>query len=534
MPLPQTPDDAQGAPTVSTRSRRRLIRWLVASALAAVLALSSPRPGVEQLASAADAPAPAGAPAAPHLAVTTHSITVSDTVVRYTATAGEEPLTDRAGKPEAGVFFVAYVRQDVADPSRRPITFAFNGGPGAASVLLHLGALGPKRVPLLDHGVPPTPSTRWSDNPYTWLTFTDLVFVDAVGTGYSRAAAGVPDSTFFQPDGDARSFAQFIQRYVAATHRQASPVFLAGESYGGTRAIILARLLHDVGIDVSGLILISPVVDFETLNSQYRNPGRGMDLAYALDVPTYAATAWYHKKLGPEFPDLTAAVHAAERWAVTEYLPALVQGDALPAPAQERIAQALSQYTGIGEAVLRAQHLRLLPNAFRRELLSDQHLQISALDGRIAVDPHAAHAASTTGLMAPLAVIFERYANAELGYARPDRYRALSERVERDWTWGVRGPADVLDVTGDLRDAMQKNPAMKVLVARGYFDLTVPYYGTEYALSRLELAPALANNVIRRYYEGGHMLYTSQASLEKFTDDAAALIASATAPAHHP
>ncbi|SRR5579871_1190891 len=533
--MPPTPDDVQGGSPVSARSRRHVIRCLVAFPLAAVLALSAPRPWVGQMASAANAPQPADAPAAPHLAVTTHSITVGGTVVQYTATAALEPLTDRAGKAEADMFFVAYVRQGVADLSKRPITFAFNGGPGAASVLLHLGALGPKRVPLLDHGAPPPPSAHWSDNPYTWLPFTDLVFVDAVGTGYSRAAAGVPDTTFFQPDGDARSFAQFVQRYLAATHRQASPIFLAGESYGGTRAIILARLLRDeFGINVSGLILISPVVDFETLNTQYRHPGRSMDLAYALDVPTYAATAWYHKKLGPEFPDLATAVRAAERWAVAEYLPALVRGDALPAPAQERIAQALSQYTGIGEAIIRAQHLRLLPNAFRRELLSDQHLQISALDGRVAVDPHAAPAASTTGLMAPLAAIFERYASVELGYARADRYEALSDRVERDWTWGARGPSDVLDVTGDLRDAMQRNPAMKVLVARGYFDLTVPYYGTEYALNRLEVGPALEGNVIRRYYEGGHMLYTSQASLEKFTDDAAALIASASAPVHHP
>ncbi|HXX39458.1 MAG TPA: alpha/beta hydrolase fold domain-containing protein [bacterium] len=501
---------------------RRLIVWILVSQLAAAPALAA------QL--------PAGTPVsetAPHLAVTAQSINIGGHVLRYTATAGDEVLRDDTGKAQAEMFFVAYTEQNVPDETKRPLTFAFNGGPGASSVLLNLGALGPKYVRLSDDGRPLSPTARWVDNPSTWLGFTDLVFIDAVGTGFSRAAPGVPDATFYRPDGDARSFAQFIGLYVTTNRRDASPKFVAGESYGGTRAIILARLLQNTGTtSLNGLILISPVIDFETLNTQFRNPSRSTDLAYALDIPTYAATAWYHKKLGPGLPaDLESVVREAERWSITEYLPALVEGDALTEGARDGIARTLSQYTGVPEAVILAHQLRLLPGTFRQELLRDRQLEVSGSDGRIVFDPRAASLFTTDALLKPLGSVFERYAQDELGYRANGAYEALSGKVGRAWDWSVGGVTGFLNVAGDLQQSLQQNANMRVLVTLGYYDLTVPYAGTDYALNHLQLDPATQGHVISRYYESGHMIYTSQAVLEKFTADASAFVADALSAA---
>lgn len=502
--------------TVGKLSRRAICGVVVfLLAVAPVLAQEHPSPA---------APATAG------VSVTEHAISVGGTTLEYTASAGLEPVADDAGKVLASMFYVAYTAGGVEDASTRPVTFVFNGGPGAASVILHLDAVGPKRVQLAANDMPAGSQSAWIDNQSTWLKFTDLVVIDAIGTGYSRAAPGVPATQFYQVNGDALSFARFIRTYLAANHRERSPKFIAGESYGGTRGAVLAYLLpHQFGITLNGLILISPVLDFGTLNSQYGNPDRSSDLAFALDVPTYAATAAYHKKLRPDLEtDLPRLLHEVEQWSTNEYLPALVRGDALPAEAQARIAATLSDYAGISAAFIRAHHLRLLPLEFRRELLGDQHLELGVMDGRIASDPHAAGTDAAVGSLGP---IFRDYAQRELAYGTDEPYVTLSGTVERQWDWRSSGLGGALNVTDDLRQAMELNPALKVLVARGYYDLDVPYYGTEYALNQLRLSPALSANLTRAYYETGHMVYTSEPALAKLAADAAALVASASAPA---
>lgn len=510
-------------------TRRGAIVWILLIQLAAAPILIG-HPAAGNSTGAAPA-ALVTAPAGPRLSVTAHSINIGGSALRYTATAGVEQIKDDAGKVQADMFFVAYTKQNVPDRGKRPITFVFNGGPGASSVVLHLDAVGPKRVRLADSGQPLPAPPEWVDNPSTWLGFTDLVFIDAVGTGFSSATPNVPAGTFYQVDGDARSFAKFIRLYLTANNREASPKLIAGESYGGTRAVILARLLEsDFGITLNGVILISPVIDFETLNTQFRNPGRSTDLAYALDVPTYAATAWYHKRLSAALQaNLQGVLREVEPWSINEYLPALIQGDALPEEAQARIARALSQYTGVSEAVIRANHLRLLPSAFRRELLQDRQLQVGALDGRIAFDPRAASQFTTDAIVSPLGPVFNDYARRELGYHTDLTYETLSSRVGREWDWGPGGATGFLNVTDDLRQAMQRNGAMKVLVARGFYDLTVPYYGTDYALNQLQLGAALRGNITRTYYGSGHMVYTSQAEMEKLTADVSAFVADALA-----
>jgi carboxypeptidase C (cathepsin A) len=462
---------------------------------------------------------------AARVSVTEHSIDIGGTALDYEAAAGLQPIADDHGKVLANVFYVAYTKRGVADEAPRPVTFVFNGGPGAASVILHLDAVGPKRVVLTAADAPAASNSGWIDNRYTWLAFTDLVVVDAIGTGYSRAAAGVSAAQFYQPDGDALSFARFIRAYLTAHHRERSPKFLAGESYGGTRAAILARLLpRRFAISLSGVILISPVLDFATLNSEYGNPDRSTDLAFALDVPTYAATAAYYKKLRPDLDaDLPRLLREVEQWSTTVYLPALVRGDQLSDAEQAQIASTLSQYTGISEAYIRAHHLRLLPRDFRRQLLEDQHLSLDVMDGRVAADPHAARG-GTEAAIGPLGGIFKDYAQRELGYTTNEPYVTLSGTVGRQWDWQSDGLEGPLNVTDDLRQAMQQNPGLRVLVARGYYDLDVPYYGTEYALNQLRLEPAAAANLTRAYYDSGHMVYTSEPMLAKFTADAAALI----------
>ena len=503
--------------TVLPRARR-----IICGAIACLLAAAS----------VAAQGGPPGATAAGAVSVTAHTIDVGGVPLDYQAAAGLEPIADDSGKVVANMFYVAYTKRG-GDVSTRPITFVFNGGPGAASVILHLDAVGPKRVVLTANSAPQASKSEWVDNQYTWLVFTDLVVVDAIGTGYSRSAPGVSAAQFYQPDGDALSFARFIRAYLAAAHRERSPKFLAGESYGGTRAAVLARLLpHQFGITLSGVILISPVLNFGTLNSEYGNPNLSSDLAFALDVPSYAATAAYFKKLRPDLgSDLPRLLREVERWSINEYLPGLIRGDALSEEEQAHIAAALSQYTGISETFIRAHHLRLLPREFRQQLLAEQHLVLGVWDARVAVDPHGARRGAEAGL-APLGGVFRDYGERELGYATDQPYVTLSGTVQRQWDWQSNGLEGPLNVTDDLRQAMEQNPGIKVLVARGYYDLDVPYYGTEYALNQLRLTPAVAANLTRSYYETGHMVYTSEPMLAKLTADAAVLFVGGPLPAH--
>jgi carboxypeptidase C (cathepsin A) len=479
---------------------------------------------------AAEAPAPP--PPAP--SVTDHSIQLGGATLDYTATAGFEQIRDDNGQAQANMFYVAYTKKGELDPAKRPVTFVFNGGPGSAAIWLHLGAVGPKRVLLADDGMPLSPPPQWVDNESTWLDVTDLVCIDPVGTGFSQAAPGVDANKFYEVRQDARSIAEFIRLYVTANHRWLSPKLIAGESYGGTRAPLVARLLQtDYGTDVSGLVLISPVIDFETFSAQLR--GHGTDLAYAVSVPSYATTAWYHKKLAPDLQaDFQGLVRQVEEWSIQTYLPALVQGDALPPDDQATIARQLSRYTGISESFIKLNRLRMTPSDFRRELLRDQGLEISQYDTRFTFSSGRG-GQYLDALMPPFTSAFNDYVRSELKFQSDRQYVALSDRANGAWNWGPGGLTGFLNVTDELAAAMKQSPAMKVLVARGYYDLDVPYFGTDYALNQLGLAPELRANVTRAFYESGHTLYTPRAGREKLKADVAVFITGlATARASNP
>ncbi len=481
----------------------------------------------------ADEPPPSATPSsngsAPATSVTEHSIRVNGSVLDYVAVAGLQPLKDDAGQVQAEVFFVAYTKKGVEDAAERPITFVFNGGPGSSSMWLHLGAVGPKRVRLAADGAPLSPPPQWVANEHTWLDVTDLVCIDAIGTGFSRAAPGVDAARFYEVKQDAWSFAEFIRLYLTSHTRWLSPKFVAGESYGGTRGALLARTLQtDFGIDLNGLLIISPVIDFGTINTQ--TSSRSTDLAFALNVPTYAATAWYHGRLSPDMQaDLQRLVREAGQWAVNEYLPALIQGDALAEETRVRIVGELSHYTGISERYIRAHDLRLMPGDFREELLGDQQLHVSRLDGRFAFAADSG-VEYVDEIVPPFVTALNDYLRTELRFETDRHYEPVSDEVEDAWDWGPGGLAGFLNVSDDLSQAMQQNRSMKVLVILGYYDLDVPYFGTEYALNRLGLGPELRANLTRSHYETGHVVYVSERGLAQLKADVSSFIKSAAAP----
>src|SRR5579863_2521854 len=316
------------------------------------------------------APKPEAAPPAPPPVETTsrtiHEITVNGTKIPYMATAGTLLLKKEDGKPWATMFYVAYTRDGTPDPSKRPLTFCFNGGPGSSSVWLHLGALGPKRVEMGPDGQPPAPPYHLVDNPDTALDFTDLVFIDPVTTGFSREAPGESAAQFHGFDGDLKSVAEFIRLYSVRSERWASPKFLAGESYGTTRAAALSQyLIRTHGIYLNGIVLISSVLNFETISF-----APGNDLPYALYLPTYTASAWYHKKLPKELQgDMEKAIGESRKFAANEYSVALMKGDKLTTAERAQVVKQLARLTGLSEEFVEASNLRVSMQRFAKELL---------------------------------------------------------------------------------------------------------------------------------------------------------------------
>jgi len=460
------------------------------------------------------------------LSVTRHSLLVDGQRIDYEATAGTMALTDESGKPEANFFFVAYVLQPADQPATRPITFIFNGGPGAAAVWLHLGAVGPKRIELQDDGLPGAPPHRLIDNPQTWLDKSDLVFIDPVGTGYSRAAEGKKPQDFFGVEKDIDSVAHFIRLYLTRYQRWSSPKFLAGESYGTTRAAGLAsHLLDRNGIDLNGIILISTVLNFQTLSG-----GDGNALPYALYLPSYTAIALYHHKLQAE--DEQKLLEEVGRYAMSDYLKALAEGSALAPQARADVLEHLSRYTGLAADLIDKADLRIDPDVFRKKLLNDQRLILGRFDGRI-TGPDTSPASDDAGFDPSLSLYlpvyagtFNDYVRRELKFESDLSYEVLSGRVG-PWDFGTEGGMGYLDVTDSLRRAMVENPHLKILVASGYEDLATPYLATNYTFDHLDLSGRLRTRVTQTYYHSGHMVYHDPASLRKLKEDVADFIAAA-------
>ncbi len=462
-----------------------------------------------------------------------HEITIGGEAISYQATAASMLMKDEAGKIKARVFFVAYEKDHAADADRseRPITFVFNGGPGAAAVWLHLGAAGPRRIDLAEDGEPPAPPYRLVENNHSWLDATDLVFIDPVGTGFSRPAEGEKGEQFYGVQEDIRWVADFIRLYTTQYQRWLSPKFLAGESYGTTRAAGLSEyLLDELGVALNGIVLISSVLHFQTLS-----PGDSNDLPYPLFLPTYTAAAWYHKRLADDLQaDLNGALEEVEPWAIGEYATALAKGDALGPQEREKIIGRLVRYTALPRELIDRSNLRIDPGVFEKYLLADQHKLIGRFDARITgFDPEPisnrpAYDPSLSRYLPVYSSTFNDYVRRVLKYESVLPYEVLSDKV-RPWKYPESGHG-YLSVADNLRSAMVKNPHLKVLFCSGYFDLATPYFATDYTIEHLELAPELRGHITQTYYHGGHMMYHQRKSLEKLHAEVVKFVRSASPP----
>lgn len=455
--------------------------------------------------------------------VRSHEISLRGKPLKYTSTTGLMPLRNAAGEIEANVFYVAYTLDGVADPAKRRLTFSFNGGPGSSSVWLHLGALGPKRVQMQDSGALPAAPYTLETNASTWLDETDIVFIDPVGTGYSRAAKPDLAKKYHSVSGDVESVAEFIRLYLGRHQRWLSPLFLAGESYGTTRAAGLSGYLADKGIALNGVLLISSVLNFETISFN-----EGNDLPYALYLPSYTATAWYHKKLPADLQkDLPTALRESEQFALNGYPQALMKGSSLPAAERAAAIAKLARLTGLTPAYIDRSELRVEIMPFIRELRRDENAVVGRLDSRLTgpgrpdVSTEPEFDPSMSAIRPPYTAAFNQYVRAELGYVSDSDYFTLGGGTGK-WDW--QSENRYANVSEPLRLAFAKNPHMKLYIGSGFYDLATPYFATAYTLNHLGLPPGARANVRTHAYESGHMYYIQVDSLRAMKRDVASFL----------
>lgn len=450
--------------------------------------------------------------------VTHHQFALNGKTLSYTATAGRLPIKRGDGKIEAEMFFVAYTL-DGQDVASRPLTFAFNGGPGSASVWLHMGALGPKRVVLQPNGFMPAAPYRLEENPDTLLDRSDIVMVDAMATGYSRAATAELTKKFLGLKGDVEGFGEFIRLYLSRYDRWSSPLFLLGESYGTTRAAGIAGYLADHGISFNGVTLLSMAVDFQTLEWNKSN-----DLPYFLLVPTFNMIAAYHHKLNADLTqDMAKTREEVVRWSLNDYAIALGKGDAITPDEHRKIVEQLSRYLGLRPEVIEANDMRIDVPTFTKELLLDQKLIAGRLDGRFtSPDPGEDHFYDPTSaaILPPYTSAFNNYLRTELNYKSDMPYRvfAFDEPAFQKWEWG-NAEQGFPSTAGGLRSAMIKNPYMKVLVMEGYYDLATPFAAANWTMDHLDLGSPFRQNISYATYNAGHMVYIDRAEHDKMKKD---------------
>lgn len=448
------------------------------------------------------------------LSETTHQVVIDGQRIEYKAIAGTMALTEDDEDAKASVFFIAYLRTGVKDPSKRPLTFSFNGGPGSSSVWLHLGLLGPRWVLMDSIGNAPAPPYQLVDNEYSLLDKTDLVFIDPVSTGYSRAAEGEEAKQFHGVQEDIKSVGEFIRLYTTKNERWASPKFLIGESYGTTRAAGLSGYLQNKhGMFLNGIMLVSSILDFQTA----RFTG-GNDMPYILFFPTYTATAWYHKRLAPDLQaDLQGALKESEEFALGEYASALLKGDALSESARQSVIKKIARLTGMTEKYVEQTNLRIQIFRFTKELLRDQRRTVGRLDSRfVGIDEDAAgesidYDPSYSNILGAYSTTLNDYVRRELEFKSDLPYQILTGKVH-PWNYGKYKNRYVY-VAETLRQAMTKNPNLKVYIANGYYDLATPYLATRYTFDHLGLDSSLRSNISMKYYEAGHMMYIHIPSL---------------------
>ena len=467
---------------------------------------------------------PAAAQAEEPPVIAKRSVRVGGRQLNYTTTTGFMPIKNAvSGETEARMFYIAYTLDN--PPANRPLMFSFNGGPGSASVWLHLGALGPRRIRMLDDGMMPPPPYQMEDNQETWLTETDIVFIDPVGTGYSRAARPDLANKFFGINGDIESVGEMIRMYLGRNERWMSPLFLVGESYGTTRASGLSNWLFDHGIALNGIALVSTVMNFQTIRFADNN-----DLPLVLILPSYSTTAWYHKKLPPSMQSKPVAQVAEEsrHFAANEYLPAMLRIDLLSAAERNALAEKFSSFTGLSKDFIERNNFRVELGEFNKELLRNERRTTGRLDSRFkGIDRDAASDnpdsdPSMNAIRPPYTSAFNSYVRGELGFRSDVEYYILGGGITGPWNYNVTN--QYADTSVPLKDAMAKNPYMKIMVAQGYYDMATPFYAAEYTFSAMNLDPTLRKNISFEYYEAGHMMYIEKNSLAKLKRDAATFI----------
>ena len=427
------------------------------------------------------------------------------------------------------MFSIALTLDGVEDPSTRPVTFCFNGGPGSSSVWLHLGVLGPKRADVPDGLAAPPPPYRLLDNAESIFGETDLVFIDPVGTGFSTALGETEAKVFHSVKGDVDSIVEFIWRWLGRRGRWNSAKFLAGESYGTTRGAAIAHALQERGVYLNGLALISLALSFQTFVDE---PGN--DLPFVLYLPSYTATAWFHGRL-PDAPETLAPLLDEVRdFAYDVYAPALLRGDRLPLTRRAEVAAQLARYTGLPAEEIERRRLRIAPMWFARAVLGPGENTVGRLDSRFVgpdEDPVATDATrdpSYDGPFGPYAALINDYLRRTLGWGGDDDYAVLSMQVNESWSWADDKRMGYLDVSQDLRRALLANPHLKVLVANGVYDLATPFFASEYTADHLNVDAARRKNVTLTWYDAGHMMYLNDAARAKLRDDLVAFYRDAT------
>jgi carboxypeptidase C (cathepsin A) len=463
-------------------------------------------------------------PAEEKVSTTSHTVRLDGRDIKYTATTGTIPIRLDNGQVAARMFFVAYTR-DGEDAKTRPISFLYNGGPGAATIWLHMGSFAPKRVEMADDGFQPAPPFHLVDNESSLIDATDMVFVDAISTGFSRTAPGVSAAQFHGQTGDIRAFGEFINNWLITYDRMASPKYLIGESYGTIRSAGLgSELQQRHGIDLNGIALISSLLTYQTLS-----PSADNDIAYAANIETFTADAWYHKKLPQDLQAmaLKQAVDQSRAFAWGDYMAALTKGNTLTDAEKTAMAQKLARFTGISPQFILNANLRVTAERFRKELLRDKRLAVGRLDGRFtSLDADAAGEReefdiSNQALQGPYTAMFQDYLKNDLKW-ESDLHYPSSGNV-RPWTYDQNR---FMDMTETLRGTMTRNPALKVFVAFGYYDMATVMGGSEFNFTHLAYDKQITDRVSYGYYEAGHMIYIRPSAHKALKNDLAKFIAS--------
>ncbi|NQV72220.1 peptidase S10 [bacterium] len=461
--------------------------------------------------------------------VTQHTIRVNGQAISYTATAATIHLKNGDGDVTGSLYFTAYTI-DGKDPNSRPLSFIYNGGPGSASMWLHMGAFGPKRVLVNDPDPTPPPPYDVEDNQGTILDVTDMVFIDPIGTGFSRVVGEGEGKEYWGIDEDAASLTQFITQYVTRNDRWNSPKFLIGESYGTTRnAVLVNRLQNQAGMHFNGVVMVSSVLDFETLRF---DPGR--DVSYVTFLPAYAITAAYHGVI--EWPtDLTAWLSEVRAFATKEYALVLAQGASASEADVNAVRKRLAQYTGLSEDYLDRANLRVNAGQFRAELLRSRGRTVSRLDSRYdgysneLLSESASYDAQSPAISGAYTAAINRYLREELKFETTDNYQVSGGTSNWNWSRGSGGGwLGSTNVAPDLEQAMIQNPNLKVQFENGYYDLATPFFATEWTTDHMILPDELRKNIKHNFYEAGHMMYALDKELLALKDNVTAFILSAT------